>query len=598
MSTEYMLAPLTASGPLKIAIVGPNKSGKTALLEHFLSHAHETLIEPLEPALSSRSSNPILARLAASRLAFILGRTARLAFSFIRLLQRQRPICVQHDVLPAPDAHPLTFLDAQGAMGLHSLYDDAASADVVLYVTRLDHSRSDRHDKNMFVQLVDVFGTEVLDRLIIVLTRGLALPPLNLTHTEFVRGRSDMLTSFMRLVWPPVVVRPQRKESTDETGGAQDEQGVEDAPLVSGGAIINACAEQFNFEEITFMSGVRRNIRLYPRTQVEEERGDLHPAVRSVVAAVVNDDDTDEGSVSAIPEDFIDPLFEAGVHPDDKRTFEDPATPPFAVVELSHACPTNSNGEKLLPDGTPWFSNLVAKIAKVSEDAPRKAAERIARKEEQTRQPPLNFSSRFREMLRSVSHDAIRLFLIQTVLGLLIWQIAAAIEDAKERNEKAVENDESNVLLEISDEEFEKLTRPDPGSGGQAEIILEPDDDEIDLEESEEDFFRDDKSRRKRKKKREKEQPDPIPLPQMPVPRGSHPVPGLEEGTDEGNSAGSTGEEDSSESQGEQKTVPEGSTTSEPTEERTDTKTEEKAEPPEDSPESEPEEPFKENKQS
>lgn len=507
---QHPLAPLSSCDPLRLAIVGPSSSGKTTLVNHILQRAHR-IIRQAPPAQPSRSPNPILARLAGSRITTVLSR----AFTFVHSLIKAfipSAHADRHQFFSVPSEDDIAdadidgigaviVWDTDGRGGVQALQDMGDDIDVILFVTRLDDSRVNRQDKIILSHLIQCFGDEVLHKVVFILTHGHALPPLNLSYSDYIRGRTHLLAAAVRLCVRPVVIPSSETPSSssapqfvDETEHMTRQEQLQHASVMVHHSAIPT--QHLDTGALSLFTH-RPEQRAPEGEEIDpnDPYGELPRAVKKVFDVLGNDDDTDRGSVTGLDDTFLDELAGVGILPDDNRRFRDPLVPQALVVELSDACPVDDNGQKILPDGVAWFPELIHKIAQIATDAPAIIAEIKERKEvlrEQTRQqvvqPQSQVHRQLRQMLTSLSRDGFRILLVEIGIIFFIWQVGSAVKYTKDRRRRLREQDESDVLLELSDEEFERLTRPDPGSGGKVVMGDVDDDDEV-LLETEDEFF-------------------------------------------------------------------------------------------------------------
>lgn len=527
------------SPPLRMAIVGRKGAGKTTLLSHISSAwpSHEP--QTPGPLPVTRASNPLIARLFGSRLGVLASRGIRLLSRFARLFHR--PVeCTTTSL--GNNAAVWDPVCGSGAAAVAQAMD--WQVDVVLFVTRLDDCRVSRADRLQLVELVLFFGEKVLEKTIFVLTHGWATPPANLKFKDFVRGRRDLLWQYVFEMLPPVEV--SHGSGTEQSGerrhGGPGE--VREGSLPISEATVagvghnspygNGGVGNGEFADVPYRSSSSNN------RGIEESRhegdGDVagqSPAISNVVAAgeatqngdenvsgtpheededvqfrirpdrfdeLFGDVSSDDMSVSGLPDDVIGKFWDTLIHPEDKRVFEDSFKPPTIVVELSESCPRNEHGRKTLPDGTAWLPALLTEVsnkAQTSRDWQRDETEI-------TRSPTIvavaerrpKFWRQLREMLQSLSKDWWRILVAEIAITVLCVQVGTSMKNAKERRRKKLleaaddDDDDDDVLLEMSDEEYEKITKP----GDSERIVIFDDMDEKDREnlgesESDTEFF-------------------------------------------------------------------------------------------------------------
>lgn len=320
--------------------------------------------------------------------------------------------------------------------------------DVILFVTRLDDGRAARCDRIILHDLLNLFGEAALGKLVFVLSRGMSLPPADLHWEEWVHGRVELLHTYVCDVFPAVVV---------------------------SGSVVE-------------MDARTREMQRY-----EEELPDAPEGLMAVCKAIVNDDDTDEGSVSNVPSNFVDLLFDAAVDRTDTREFEDVTCPEAVVVEMGE-------GGDVLEDGTEWFPRLVeviGEIARRTKELERKERERIMKEREENvgTEEEHGVFQKAQQVVAHLKRDSRMLLVGELVILVMVLCLGGIVENIGKRRQRRKRkesiDEDDDILLSISDEEYEQLTRPDPGSGGM--VVLEgageEDEDDKELGEDEADFF-------------------------------------------------------------------------------------------------------------
>lgn len=444
-----------------------------------------------------------------------------------RLVQN-RSISSLHHFIPCPDANTITLWEADGAAGVHAFLAEPSEIDVVLFLARLDHDRVGKEDKLALLQVVLFFGEDVLDKLVIVFTHGHALPPCDLTFHEYVRGRADLLWAYVKEVVPPVIIpnlyRPVRESETDPVptpaiAPVPGEQATDADASNPPEESISSPTETAQAEHVSSTAAIGYREQFLARQPVSADtdpaesltarqrrkitrkwmEGDMNPVAANVFNVLGNDNDTDEGSVSGLPEDFLHALVKEAVHPLDTRVFKDPTRPPTVVTELSESCPRDQHGQPVLPDGTPWLRILLDTVMSTVASARAKAArpaEELEELEERVRVPGesrAQFVQKLRGMFQSLAKDSLRVFLLEIALLVLFVHAGNAIRNEREKRKAIVPDNASDLLMELSDEEFDRLTKPDPGSGGNFVFEARPPNlsDDESIGDPEADFFED-----------------------------------------------------------------------------------------------------------
>lgn len=388
-----------SEGPLTIAVVGRAGAGKTALVSALLSASGAAATAP-RPAPREAAVPPVVSRVLRSRVVS----TVRGAFGAVRRLIGGESYGYFRNVLGADLAGVAGAVvwDCNGMFGKEEL----GVVDVVLFVTRLDDGRIAKTDRILMVELVRAFGTEVLESCLFVCTHGCALPPLDLTYPEFVRGRRDVLWRFVMDIVPPL-----------KTG---------------------------EFE-------------------VETWPGEEEEAVENERAESVNESVTDDGvGVAESPEGPERPENLVPV-------YADPPAPEMLVVELSSRCPRDpATGAAVLPDGTAWLPPLLEAIQDFGNRSRARAAEWAARAAEEASRAISTASAPRRRApwmavwrhLVKYSRDGRWILGTEAAIIVVLVQLSKAVEkwEAQARERRAGRSD---ILLELSDEEYAALTRDD-----------------------------------------------------------------------------------------------------------------------------------------
>lgn len=203
--------------------------------------------------------------------------------------------------------------------------------------------------------------------------------------------------------------------------------------------------------------------------------------LREQLDELVHEDSSDSGSLSALPADVIGALYTKLVHPEDTRSFRDPHQPDVVVVELSGACSRNAAGEKVLPDGRAWMGALVDVVCTTAEEA--RLQERVAHERELralAMRSPVGFWGKLREMMFSLFRDRARMWVVELLALALLLQAGAAAKRRDVRRERQrKEAERADVLLEMSEEEYQKAVAPDK-DGGRTALSFQNEDDSTD----------------------------------------------------------------------------------------------------------------------
>lgn len=313
--------------------------------------------------------------------------------------------------VPAPENSVSCFqmwriVDVTGPGGIFKMSQHVCP-DIILYVTRLDDSRAEKRDYMGMREISIAFGDEAMCRTIFVLTHGQSLAPVNLTYEEYLRGRRDALWRYVSLNIPPVPREPRDADTSDGTEAASG----------SPRGTTNGHGRGFA-ESLSRLGEFRRVID------------------------------------SSVPVNKPDPI--------DEMVFDDPPPPEIAVVELSEHCAKDEYGNKILPDGTDWMKELLMTIEKVV----------VATIGENTN--PLR-SIIFRgprvrvgkmEMISRFARRGIGLFALEFALSVVLFRAFHLWIAFWKQREERIRESRSDTILELSDEEYNRLTvediEPDP----------------------------------------------------------------------------------------------------------------------------------------
>lgn len=510
--------PPSLSPPLRLAIVGRKRAGKTTLLSHISSvwGAPETLSPHLPVA---RPPNPLFARLFASRLGVLASRGLRFVLRAVCLFRRPAECTAVSLRNGGTVWDPIS-----GNVTVAVVEAVDFRVDLILFVTRLDDGRVSRADRLQLVELVNCFGEDVLEKTVFVFTHGCATPPADLTFKDFVRGRRDLLWQFVSDMLPPIEL-PHPEQSADPTQTRSNDREElpqpdnEDMVTNAGGDEVLVCNGSVDNEvpsaEIgSTASGQNDDVASQPGAPQEavdpqslsehgensRENGSGDPVRTSGTTAngdarqsgngdddanqeenggdqfrirpdkldeLLGDVSSDDMSLTSVPDDVVGRLWEMIVHPKDDRLFTDRCKPPAVVVEMSEACPKDERERKILPDGTAWLPNLLTIVSSMAQESRRRqteAEELAALALGREPQRPPGFWRQIREMLESLRKDAFRILLAEIAILVLALQVGSSIKKFQERRrQKALDaiDDDDDVLLEMSDEEYEALTKPD-----------------------------------------------------------------------------------------------------------------------------------------
>uniref|UniRef100_A0A7S1TKI3 AIG1-type G domain-containing protein n=1 Tax=Compsopogon caeruleus TaxID=31354 RepID=A0A7S1TKI3_9RHOD len=197
---------------------------------------------------------------------------------------------------------------------------------LLLYVVRLDDPLPTQWDHLAVSHLVQGFGRDLVRRLCLVFTHGHALPPGNMEYFEFLRGRRDLVWTMFRKALPYRLARRPHgvTMSSDGDTGTSPEDSSEIQPL-----------PQDYLEEIQRPRGLLRWLKLFH-----------HPRPPPTWWQEADEEEARIGSDM----EYVQYLSHA---------------PEMIVVENSVQCPTDVNGQKILPDGTPWLTEFYETLAEI-----------------------------------------------------------------------------------------------------------------------------------------------------------------------------------------------------------------------------------------
>lgn len=482
---------LRAEPALRIAVVGRAGAGKTLLVSHFLEAAgvpRQTLQQPRQPPPVS-TPPPIVARVFRSGAASFVRR-AFLAIGNALAPIWRRSKC-ESIVIPLGQQQFVHVVEACGEEGIHAVARETEhNVDVVLFVTRLDDLRISKRDRIVMVQLARCFGEDVLDKTIFVLTHGHALPPFALSYEDYVRGRRDALWQSVIEIVPPVKdgERPLVLDIPPVTVMASPVTGEPDSPRENvvfekemngtlGGGKRGGDDEpmpQPSFPEVALRDETyERGSVTVERDESEESEGgssdEIRPAELTNIARDQAGSPVTEADIFHPNEDF-----------DEYRKYKDPPCPEVVVVELSSACPVNDKGEKILADKTPWLPMLFKAVRATAASVRRRARSSSRRRdmsdqEERRLISPVGvgsaatrrttrsgFWARISDVAKKAARDGIWVVAAEVAAVFLIMQIGMGVEAWKRRIQEQRRTKGSDLVLEMSDEEYESLTREDP----------------------------------------------------------------------------------------------------------------------------------------
>lgn len=494
--------PLHALAGLTVLVVGAERTGKTALIRSLATLAGaETPHSPSSPPPTPGPSGPV--RHLPAVLALLLRsapvRAARLrfggAFRALRASRSQLPV-VEASIPTGPDTPPAILIEASGGTARVRRALANRRVHCVLIVSRLDESRSHAADARSLELAARVVGPDAFDRSLVVFTHGHASPPHGLSFPQWVRGRRGAIwDALLRLVppAPPGDAFRVRDPSAEDPAVANPPE--EDAPI----------DRDVVWKWEHRMPWAREGGRQDGMKEAEAVQKLLADAGRADTAMSAREQ---FGEVDAANDEADDPVRNAG--------YRDPPMMDVVVVELSAACLVGENGEDgepVLPDGSAWRPLLVNAIASravldlapaESSDIPNASENASPNASSATTANPL--PPRPLRWLASATRwawtDTRVVFLLQILVGkLLVSTIVAVHAHVMEAREKAPPK---NLVIKLSDEEWEKRTRIDPeggmfsidvkgGQGGKAgKVQPSPSMREIEfgtLEEAEEEFF-------------------------------------------------------------------------------------------------------------
>ncbi|PXF47721.1 Translocase of chloroplast 33, chloroplastic [Gracilariopsis chorda] len=510
------LRPLDLDPPLRIVVTGRKGAGKTTLVSH-LKALVPSVQRPLPLSLRRRPHDRAL---------FLITRLVEILHNVVSQHIPDQKTATRHELdLDESGKKQLWIWDSNDENGVVAVGADqeAAQIDVLLFVTRLDASRVGKYDKKHLIVLRKLFGEQILHRIVFVLTRGSALPPINLNFNEFVGVRSDMLYAYAKEVFKPVQV----------SGGV----GIEYAPdLIEEELRKRALIEQTDLEPIssdeaheteeTAQGNVSENGEMGTSSTAEPQhleqpseatnspvqaltKADLkklekritqdwlntkpRPSVKKMFEVLLHDEGNDASSVTGMADTLIDDIYASGVYPLDRRVFTDPPRPRCVVVEMAHDCAINEAGEKLLPNKIAWIHTLVGAIAQTAKEVRRKREAQRAKEEqeEKEKEKAVSRPGRFKwlnDLRREFLRGSLRMVLTQFVLVYVGMVVYLKVEERRRKWKEA--QDDDSVLLELDDEEYERLTKPDEGTDGS--VILESGpirEEEEELKDAEKEFF-------------------------------------------------------------------------------------------------------------
>lgn len=416
--------------PLRLCISGLPNAGKTALFNHLIAHTspRPTTAQATDPP---PSPNRLLTRFATSPPITFLRHLLRPANTLLHLITATSP--------PPPLAL---------RRGLHLRDGPDAHVDVVLHVARLDETRSGHVDAVALSETMQIMGPSALTRLVIVLTHGEATPPSNISRSAFIRARSRTICRAIPYAIPP------------DTPELIDDDDPVNRPGWGG--------------EARYFEPDRRELPSEDTLEVNEHTRETLRKVADTLS-FSEGPGLGDGERVDMPEDMLE-AFHAAVCGTEPPPPE-PEGPPVVVIELGNT--SGSTHE--------WETHLTDAVLQVARKT--RATGEGALRIDDNASRSTGAIARMKELVKGVNASGIRLLLAHIIAVLAVVQLAAAVIGMHERmKERAAKSEAEDVLLEMSDEEYEKLTADD----GKTHVLFDAgdgDEEEDELRGSDDEFF-------------------------------------------------------------------------------------------------------------
>lgn len=517
--------PLRALEGLTIAVVGAQGSGKSALVADLLSQCG---VSP-PPRLQIASPRP---RIGPPALVTHVLRSApvlhlRNLLAGVRTALRNRlriEAFEKHEIKTA--GAPVRILEATGERGIMGIARATASLSgvhLILFCTRLDESRAVTDERLQLMYLLRSLGPRALECTLFVLTHGCARPPYGLDFAQYVRGRRDFLWKTIKQIVPPArrgephLFREQSTipfSTTIPEGFGGTEKGTITFERMFPSPFFvrylqrrfarrnrRSSAEGEGGEQGDSIAGDARSLQALAFAEAQDEnlgdRADQLYETMGKLPELLKNADTSLHPLAQLEQvDVIRPEEDM----EEYALYEDAPPPEVAVVELSGLCLTNDDGDRVLPDGTPWFDALVAAAAKRAAWDEMDAEEQGALIVQGGLRENGGWRRRVLKFVHRSLHDArVRLILEALILGTLVNLSTFTYCRYMEARERRRVREKKDLIVEIDDEEFERLTKVDPDRGLMAfdldtggrvdESAIEKGDFSKTLEDAELDFF-------------------------------------------------------------------------------------------------------------
>lgn len=467
--------PLRQLEGLSIAVVGAAGSGKSSLVADLVSTSLVPVVppQPSEPIRNPIELPALVTHILRSAPALVVR---NLWLQSHRALHRRLQVDKFKLHVIETGGRPVAIYEAIGEHGVHGIGEatyEYGGVHLVLFCTRLDESRAITDERMQLMTMFRNLGPDSFMRTLVVFTHGCARPPFELDFRQFVRGRRDLLWLTIKQIVPPTrrgdphlfceqAVTPSMLDLLDE----DEEETVTFSRMMRLPPWCRKIIERLfpwkatsstNEEQVGTSGG---NVE---GGQVGDESGSGDKMVDMLrnIPAVLDNVDTSLHFMEQLDQaDVIQPEEDL----EEYALYEDPPPPEVAVVELSGLCPTNADGERVLPDGTPWFDTLVKVSASRAKRDDVVACDERDRKEKEVKHDGV--MGVVKNFIRARWGDPrvqllLRLLLLSGLARLGVLGVSAYADILKKRKEE----EPRHLIMECDEDEYNRLTSVDEDEG-------------------------------------------------------------------------------------------------------------------------------------